>query len=85
MSLQVDKKVCLEILDRGLRPVYTGWINFLEPELRDRVIFRGPAKLYDQFNNPEFKQFMEKYGIASETKIAVAKMENPGDFAVIKV
>lgn len=85
MTPPVDKDICLEILDRGLRPTYTGQINFLESYLRNRVIFRGPAKLYGQFNKPEFQEFMTRQEIDAETRIAVAKMENPGDFAVIKI
>lgn len=85
METGVNKKVCLEILDRGLRPVYMGKINFLDPKLRERVIFRGPAKLYDRFNNPEFQEFMTRHGIDADTRIAVARMETPGDFAVTKV
>jgi len=85
MTPPVDKDICLEILDRSLRPVYTGKINFIESELRDHVIFRGPANLYDRFDDPEFQEFMAQHQIDAETRIAVAEMENPGDFAVIKV
>lgn len=85
MATGVDKDICLKILDRGLRPIYTDQMNFLKSYLRNRVVFRGLAKLYDQFDNPEFQEFMARHEIDAETRIAVAEMKNPGDFAVTKV
>ncbi len=84
MGSKVDKQICLKILDRGLYPSYTFGV-FPDPELKKSEFFRGPAMNCDQFNNPKFQEFMRQYGINPETWIAVARMKNPGDFAVIKV
>lgn len=84
MDLGVDKKACLEILDRGLITSYTYGV-FTDPELKKREFFRGPAKNCLHYHDPDFRKIMEEHEIKPETWIAVAAMGNPSDFAVIKV
>jgi len=84
MTPPVDKDICLKILDRGLRWSYRR-VFFPTEKLQRKEFFRDQAKDYDQFSNPEFQEFMAQHQIDAETRIAIAEMETPGDFAVIKV
>lgn|GEM_PF-1811203 len=79
----VDKEICLKFLDRGLMPCYSGPKRFPDPKLRKKEFFRGPAKNYDKFHEPEFQEFIGKHGIDPETRIAVASMEIPDHYTVI--
>lgn len=81
----VDKDICLEILDRGL--YWSVWPRAVFPikDLRKREIFRGQAKDCNYFHDPEAQEVMRQHDIGPETRIAVAAMENPLDFAVIRV
>lgn len=80
-----DKGICLEILDRGL--YWSVWPRTIFPtkELRKREFFRGLVKDCNYFFDPEFQKIMRQHGIGPETRIAVAAMENPLDFAIIKI
>ena len=55
----VDKKICFEILKRGLRT------NKVLPG------FCGSAENFRKFNDPDFQRFAKKHGILPETHIKV--------------
>jgi len=79
----IDKEVCLQILDRGLMPCYSGPKRFPDLKLREKEFFRGQAKNYERFYEPRFQEFMKRHGIEPETRIAVALMDEPDHFTVI--
>lgn len=62
---KVDKKVCLAIFRRGLRP-----------NLGDISDFRGKAKDWRKFEESGFQKFAEANGIAPETEVSVYSRGN---------
>lgn len=69
--MPIDKKLCLEIIDRAIR-VY--------PNPAD---FRGQAKNFKKFTNPDFLEFAKKHDIQPETIIEVRETK-PDVFSICK-
>ncbi|MCK4540589.1 hypothetical protein KAU09_05590 [Candidatus Parcubacteria bacterium] len=69
--MTVDKKVCLKILDRALR-VYPRPVDF-----------KGQAKNFQKFADPDFQKFAEEHGILPKTDIEVWETR-PDTFSIFK-
>jgi len=49
-------------------------IAFEDLEIEGRVVYRGPAQEYEDYEEEVFQTFLKKHGIGSNDKIAIANL-----------